>query len=130
AGGSLVPTRELSWHKGIEFGNRALTYVVLAAVVAVFVAAMRTQPARPGVLRWAWVTLFGVPAQAVLGGITVLTHLNPWAVAAHFMLSMALVAAATVLWWRTREPGPGAPPMPLPGRLVGAVWVLTYPGFC
>ena len=101
--GSLVPTDQLSWHKGIEFGNRMLTYVVVAAVVAVFVAVSRAEPRREEVRRWAWVTLLGVPAQIVLGGVLIYTKLNPFAVAAHFMLSMSLIAAATVLWWRTRE---------------------------
>jgi cytochrome c oxidase assembly protein subunit 15 len=127
SGGSLVPTRQLSWHKGVEFGNRLLTYVVLAAVVAVFIAAIRTRPARPDLRRWAWVTLLGVPAQAVLGGITVLTDLNPWAVAAHFMLSMSIVGAATVLWWLSREPDRPAPAIPRPLRQLGiGAWLLTY----
>jgi cytochrome c oxidase assembly protein subunit 15 len=51
----------------------------------------------------------GIPAQALLGGITVLTGLNPWTVAAHFLLSMVLVAVATTLWLRSREPGVGQP---------------------
>jgi cytochrome c oxidase assembly protein subunit 15 len=54
-------------------------------------------------------TFLGIPAQALLGGVTVLTGLNPWTVAAHFLLSMVLVALATVLWLRSREPGVGQP---------------------
>jgi heme a synthase len=53
------------------------------------------------------VSLLGIPAQAVLGGITVLTKLNPWWVAGHFLLSSVLVAVATLLWLRSREPGVG-----------------------
>jgi len=53
------------------------------------------------------VSLLGIPAQALLGGITVLTKLNPWTVAAHFLLSSVLVAVATLLWLRSREPGVG-----------------------
>jgi cytochrome c oxidase assembly protein subunit 15 len=49
----------------------------------------------------------GIPAQALLGGVTVLTGLNPWTVAAHFLLSSVLVAVTTVLWLRSREPGVG-----------------------
>jgi heme a synthase len=151
AAGDLVPTKAVSWHGAIEFGNRLLTAVVLTAVVAVFVAAMRMRPARPDVRRWAWVTLLGVPAQAVMGGIVTLTKLSPWAVAPHFLLSMALIAAATVLWWRTRTTDAAEPVQPLaaPGRLAGpqsasqaggvpallqrlalGVWVLTYTVFC
>jgi cytochrome c oxidase assembly protein subunit 15 len=54
-------------------------------------------------------SLLGIPAQALLGGVTVLTGLNPWTVAAHFLLSMVLVAVATTLWLRSREPGVGQP---------------------
>ena len=53
-------------------------------------------------------SFLGIPAQALLGGVTVLTGLNPWTVAAHFLLSMVLVAVATMLWLRSREPGVGA----------------------
>jgi cytochrome c oxidase assembly protein subunit 15 len=127
SGGSLVATGKVSWHKAVENTNRGLTFVVLAAVLAVFVAAYRELPARPAVRRWAWVTLLGVPAQAVLGGITVLTHLNPWVVAGHFMLSMVLIGAATVLWWRTREPSTPARVLPPIVRRLGiATWALTY----
>ena len=48
--------------------------------------------------------LLGVPAQAVLGGITVLTDLNPWTVALHLMVSMAMISVAVVLVQRVREP--------------------------
>src|SRR3712207_8580499 len=43
-------------------------------------------------------SFLGIPAQAALGGVTVLTGLNPWTVAAHFLLSTVLIAIATVLW--------------------------------
>src|SRR5450755_1683916 len=112
SGGSLVATGKVSWHKAVENTNRGLTVVIMAAVAAVFIAAYRERPARPSVRRWAWVTLLGVPAQAVLGGITVLTDLNPWVVCAHFLLSMALVGAATVLWWKTRTPRESSNPAP------------------
>ncbi len=132
AGDSVVPTRQLSWHKYVEFGNRLFTYVVLAAVVAALIAVLRERPRRPRVRTWAWLVFLGVPAQAVMGGITVLTHLNPWAVAAHFVLSMLLVGAATVLWWRTRTPAAESPrPLhPLLVRLSWLTWLLTYAVFC
>jgi cytochrome c oxidase assembly protein subunit 15 len=57
--------------------------------------------------------LLGIPAQAVLGGITVLTGLNPWTVMGHFLVSAGLIALATVLHQRSRE---GDLP---PARLVG-----------
>ena len=128
AGDSVVPTRQLSWHKYVEFGNRLFTYVVLAAAVAILVAVLRERPRRRELRLWAWLVFLGVPAQAVMGGVTVLTHLNPWAVAAHFVLSMLLVGAATMLWWRTRstEPEPTRPLHPLLVRLGSLTWLLTY----
>src|SRR3712207_7259007 len=66
--------------------------------------------------------ILGIPAQALLGGVTVLTGLNPWTVAAHFLLSMVLVALATVLWLRSREPGVGGPLLRRPlALLVGGI---------
>ena len=53
--------------------------------------------------------LLGIPAQALLGGVTVLSELNPWVVACHFLLSSVLVGVATLLWLRSREPGVGEP---------------------
>ena len=81
----------------------ALVVVAVATVVAVF------RSVRRDLRRLAVLSLLGIPAQALLGGVTVLTGLNPWTVAAHFLLSMVLVAIATVLWLRSREPGVGQP---------------------
>jgi cytochrome c oxidase assembly protein subunit 15 len=134
--GDFVPAKALSWHGAIEFGNRMLTGVVLAAAVAVFVAAVRLRPPNRQIRGWAWVTLLGIPAQIVMGGLVTLSKLNPWVVAPHFLLSMLLIAASTVLWWRTRTlhaPGaPGStrtasPPIPRLVQLMGAaIWGVTY----
>ncbi len=125
----FVPTNALSWHGAVEFGNRMLTGVVLAVVAAVFIAAVRLRPANAEIRRWAWVTLLGVPAQVVMGGLVTLSKLNPWVVAPHFLLSMVLIAASTVLWWRTRAPRPVREATALP-RLVRrmglVVWAVTY----
>jgi cytochrome c oxidase assembly protein subunit 15 len=137
--GSLVPTHQVSWHKAVEFGNRTLFVVVFGAALAVFVAARRRTPAGSSLRRWAWITLLGGPVQAVVGGILTLTNLNPWVVCGHFLLSMLLIAAATVLWWRAREPAEpagtaepaGSPPLPQVIRRLGAgTWVVTYAVFC
>jgi cytochrome c oxidase assembly protein subunit 15 len=104
---SFVATPELAGHGVIEFGNRLLTFVLTAIAVATVVAVWRS--ARRDLRPLAALSLLGIPAQAVLGGITVLTGLNPWTVAAHFLVSMVLVAVATTLWLRSREPGVGGP---------------------
>ena len=105
-GDSLVPTHSAEHaavNMAIEFGNRLLTFLVLAVGVAVFVAAVRLSPRRRDLVRLAAVQPLSVVAQAVVGGIVVLTDLHPAAVAAHFLLSPALLAAATALWVRASE---------------------------
>src|SRR3954466_3279897 len=104
---SLVVTRELAGHGLVEFGNRMLTFVLTIVAIATVVVVFRS--VRRDLRRLAALSLLGIPAQALLGGITVLTGLNPWTVAAHFLVSMVLVALATVLWLRSREPGVGQP---------------------
>ncbi len=93
-------------HKYIEFGNRTLTSVVgvaaLAALVGVWLV-VRRAGRRRSLLAVAALPLLGVVVQAVLGGITVLTRLHPATVAAHFLVSAAIVAASTYLLWRVRE---------------------------
>ncbi len=113
--GSLVPTarQEESWHKYVEFGNRTLTFLLGIAALAAIVGAVvwwRRQrssgyPARIPVLALATVPLLGTVAQAVLGGITVLTGLHPAIVAAHFMLSIAIIAGCVVLVDRSQDVG-------------------------
>jgi cytochrome c oxidase assembly protein subunit 15 len=110
-GDSLVPTRETghtALNMAIEFGNRTLTFLVLAVGVAVFVAASRLVPRRRDLVRLAALQPLGVVAQAVWGGVTVLTKLHPATVAAHYMLSAAILVAAYALYARAGE-GDGAP---------------------
>ncbi len=104
---SFVNTPELAVHGVIEFGNRTLTGVLGVIAIALLVAVFRS-PRRDlrALAVWSFV---GVAAQAMLGGVTVLTELNPWIVAAHFLVSAVLVALATTLWLRSREPGVGQP---------------------
>lgn len=105
-GDSLVPMhnpQHPAVNMAIEFGNRLLTFMVLALGVAVFVAALRLRPRRRDLLRLAAIQPLSVVAQAIVGGIVVLTHLNPAAVTVHFLLSPALLAAAVALWVRAGE---------------------------
>src|SRR5581483_5093527 len=104
----------LGYHSAIEFGNRMLTYVLAVVAVATLVAAYRARPVRPEVRRLALLLFVGIPAQAVLGGVTVLTNLNPWVVMFHLLISMDLVALATLLRRRLDE-GDG-PPVHLVGH--------------
>jgi cytochrome c oxidase assembly protein subunit 15 len=108
---SLVPREATSYHQYVEFGNRMLTSIVGAVALACVVAAWRHRPRRRSLVLLASVLLGGVAAQAVLGGITVLTGLHPATVAAHFLVSMTLVAFAVALYERSAEGD--SPPLPL-----------------
>ena len=113
---SFVATPELAVHGAIEFGNRLLTFVLTAVAIATVLVVWRS--ARRDLRPLALLSFLGIPAQALLGGITVLTELNPWTVAAHFLVSMVLVAVATTLWLRSREPGVGQPLLRRPFELL------------
>jgi heme a synthase len=105
-GGTFLP--ELSTHVFIEYGNRVLSGFVGVACVAAGVLVFRVRPFRRDLVRPALVVLFGVLAQALLGGATVLLDLSWPVVIAHYLLSMVLLVAAAVLVWRARRPGPTA----------------------
>jgi cytochrome c oxidase assembly protein subunit 15 len=98
---SFVPHRALGVHSAIEFGNRMLTFAVAAVAIATFVIAWRY--GRTVVLRLAFLLALGVPAQAVIGGITVLTDLNPWVVSLHLLVSLAMVGLAVTLIRRVAD---------------------------
>jgi len=86
---SYVPHGALGIHGLIEFGNRTLTFVLIIAALGAFISAWRNRGARSKL--W-WITLgigIGIPFQGVIGGITVLTDLNPYVVALHLLLSVA-----------------------------------------
>lgn len=99
---SMVSTPEMGIHGVIEFGNRSLTFVLTAIAVAMLVSLWNLRRTRRDLFVPAIVLLAGIPAQAVVGGITVLTQLNPWVVGWHFIISMVLIAVATVLVNRSR----------------------------
>ena len=103
-GGTPLPP--LSSHALIEFGNRAISGLVGVITVVAMVLAFTRRPFRRD-LAWLAVLLpLGVVAQAVLGGFTVLNHLAPGFVMAHFGLSQLILVAAFALAWRSgSEPG-------------------------
>lgn len=99
---SLVTTPEMGLHGVIEFGNRLLTFVLVIIAVAMIVSVLGMRRERKDLFRLSVGLFLGIPAQAVIGGITVWTGLNPWVVGLHFIVSMILVAVATVLVNRAR----------------------------
>ena len=99
--------------------------MLVVIAIATWVVAMVRRSQR-GPATWA---ALGIPAQAVLGGLTVLTHLNPWLVAAHFMLSMADhrrdVPALVAVARRRRD----VPDLPGPiVRILARITAARHPG--
>ena len=103
--GSYVPVAgqaEGAFHAWIEFGNRLLTFLLLFAAVAVVIYTIKK--ARRDLLWRALLQVLGIFGQGIIGGITVLTDLNPLAVASHFILSIFLIAGAVSIVARGRSP--------------------------
>jgi cytochrome c oxidase assembly protein subunit 15 len=115
-GESYTTTAAMGVHGVIEFGNRIIGVVLGLITLACFLAAVLERPRRRSLIWLAVIALFSVPAQAVLGGITVLTRLNPWVVGLHFLLSIVSIAAAWALWRRTYE-GDGSARALVPGPI-------------
>ena len=87
-------------HSWIEFGNRLLTFLLVIAIIAAIIGFFKWGRNRSDskILGWLAAAQFlGLVAQIVVGGISVLTHLNPFAVSAHFLLSIVLIAASLSL---------------------------------
>lgn len=116
--GSLVPIQGAApaIHQAIEFGNRMLTFVLVACVVAVFVAVLMAKRRRELVVH-SVIQGVGVIAQAVIGGVSVLLELRWWSVAVHFLPSMVLVWLAAMLYVRIQEPDDVAPVRSYPAAL-------------
>jgi cytochrome c oxidase assembly protein subunit 15 len=127
---AFTPHGALSMHSAIEFGNRTLTFVLAAVAVVTFVAALQSR--RSDLVRLAVVLGLAIPAQAVIGGITVLTDLNPWVVSFHLLSSLAIIGVAVLFLWRVDRPAPvdaAAGPRVLLGWLTfAAAWVVLYVG--
>jgi cytochrome c oxidase assembly protein subunit 15 len=103
--GSYIPVAgqvEGQLHAWIEFGNRLLTFILVLAALVTLVAVLRS--GRKDLRILAVGQFLGIFGQGVLGGITVLTNLNPISVASHYLLSTILMAAATSLFTRRHRP--------------------------
>ena len=122
----------------IEFGNRLLNFPLVVIAGLTFIACVRYRPdgRRRRDLVWLSAVLpLGVIAQAVVGGIVVLTDLNPAMVSAHFLLSTAIILTAAVVLhtWVGEGEGPARSLVRtdirvLAGLLVGAAAVMLAAG--
>lgn len=116
--GSWTTTPEMGIHGMVEFGNRMLTFVLMAVTILAFISILRIvfpQRVESGdfirtlftglradkhrysdLYNLALILLWGIPIQAVVGGISVWQKLNPWMITAHYMLSAIMIAIAAV----------------------------------
>jgi cytochrome c oxidase assembly protein subunit 15 len=126
---SFTPHGALDYHSAIEFGNRMLTFVLAAIAVATFVTAWQSGRRDLRVLAL-WLGL-GVPAQALVGGLTVLTDLNPWIVSFHLLVSLAIISLAVLYLHRIDTPArqrSAAPRALLAWTTYAVTWVVLYLG--
>lgn len=125
--GSYTPSPdqpEAPLHAWIEFGNRLLTFVLFLNALVLMISILRNRKELFGL---GAIQILGILAQAVLGGITVLTGLNPATVAGHFMLSIILIAAALSLRQRIYGKSPsGLIVSKLTRNLARALVLLTF----
>jgi heme a synthase len=131
---SFIATPEMGIHGIVEFGNRLLTFVLVIIAILAFLFVVRMRRERPELFRLTIALGIGIPAQAVIGGITVLTQLNPWIVGLHFVVSSVLVALAVVLVHRVyRGQTTGQLVVPRPVHVLGlatavAAWITVLVG--
>jgi cytochrome c oxidase assembly protein subunit 15 len=125
--GSFVTTPELGIHGIIEFGNRMLTVVLSIVVILVFLVVLRMRTQRRDLFVLTLLQGLSIPFQAVLGGITVLSGLNPYVVGSHFLVSILLVVLTVNLVYRTyygrRGPDRLTPRWYVAGTIVTSVTV-------
>jgi cytochrome c oxidase assembly protein subunit 15 len=123
---SFVSVPEMGIHGLIEFGNRLLTFVLVIIAGLTFIVIRRTSKSLRYGLTWPAVLLvLGIVAQALLGGVTVLTGLNSWFVGAHFLVSGILISIASVLVWRVYLPKHG----PISYKAVLLAWPIFIVGW-
>ena len=103
-------------HQAVEFGNRLITFLVVLTAALAVLAVLRARRRRE-VLVYAWLMPASTVAQAVIGGITVLTGLLWWTVAIHLLVSMAMVWLAVLLYVKIGEPDDGVPQRLVPKPL-------------
>ena len=103
-------------HQAVEFGNRMLTFLVVLTAALAVLAVTRARRRRE-VLIYAWLMPASTVAQAVIGGITVLTGLLWWTVAIHLLVSMTMVWLAVLLYVKIGEPDDGVPTRLVPKPL-------------
>ncbi|EFS93681.1 hypothetical protein HMPREF9622_00580 [Cutibacterium modestum HL037PA3] len=85
-------------HSFVEFGNRLLTFVLVAVAIGVLVRCYRVK-AKAQIMALSWINLVSIALQAVIGGISVRMGLNPFVVALHLLLSVAIILVDVKMIW-------------------------------
>lgn len=112
-----VPVAEVPViHQAVEFGNRMITFLVVLTAALAVLAVTRARRRRE-VLFYAWLMPASTVAQAVIGGITVLTGLLWWTVAIHLLVSMTMVWLSVLLFVKVGEPDTAVPTAVVPKPL-------------
>ncbi len=110
---SLVPTAEMGIHGVIEFSNRMMSGVVGIVAVIMLILVLRLRSKRRELFTLSLILLLGVVAQAIVGGVSVLTGLNPFIVGFHYTVSLVMCAIAAALIVRVYAiAGPREPAVP------------------
>lgn len=126
--GSYIPVKnqaEGQLHAWIEFGNRLLTFALVFAALVVLIMVLKN--GRKDLRQLALGQVLGIFGQGILGGITVLTDLNPIPVAGHLLLSIILVAGAASLYDRRNYPASVVPNTRQPLSIISRVHItLTF----
>jgi heme a synthase len=91
-----------SFHPLVEFTNRVVTIAVSVVTVAAFLSAVVLRPRRRDLIGLGGALIAGLVAQIILGGLVVLTKLNPYLVALHFVLTLVVLAVALVMFHLSR----------------------------
>jgi len=84
-------------HAAIEQINRLFTGVVAVSVILAVLLSVRLRPKRRDLVGMSIGLVIGVLAQVLIGGLVVLTGLNPFSNIAHFLVSILLMSNAYML---------------------------------
>lgn len=91
-----------SIHPLIEFCNRLVTGALVVVTGATFVAAWLRSPRRRDLIVLSGLLILGVVGDATLGAFVVYSHLNPWLVSTHMLLSLTMVVVSALLYHRSK----------------------------
>lgn len=121
-------TGPLGLHSDIEYGNRVVTGLLIVVTAISFLAAWFRTPRRWDLVGLTGALVGGIFADAILGAFVVYSHLNPWLVALHMLISLAMIALGATLYHRSKYVyGPGAPAVVRDARVRTVARLLWVP---